>query len=146
MSVWKISARKLISYEQNVYHILNEELKKTGLNASLRAKHKSDQLKMSKQEKANIILVSPSRPFTIALSRSLTLFLCAQSAPSSLYFLSFATSWLPDPPLPPLLLLLLCVLMVFRREKIDNCSSICTGAVSCYHNCCCWLLWTMYYY
>lgn len=137
MSVWKISARKLIRYEQNVYHILNEELKKTGLNASLRAKHKSDQLKMSKHEKANIILCPPPfLPFALPLTHTLPL--C--TAPT------FPLSHLLSPGCPTPAAAAVCVLMVLRREKIDNCSSICTGAVSCYHNCCCWLLWTMYYY
>lgn len=108
----KFSARKLISYEQNVYHILNEELKKTGLNASLRAKHKSDQLKMSKQEKANIILVSPSRPFACRC-RALTLLLRVHN---SSFFSALALS-------------LICYLLV-ARPPVAAAAAMCVDGVS----------------
>lgn len=91
MSEWmkekKISARKLISYEQYVYYILNEKLKKkTAMNASLRVKHKSDQLKISKQEKANIISFPP-----LAFPLS--------SSALSLFFALICYLLLPDPRL-----------------------------------------------
>lgn len=81
-----------------------EAYKKTGLNASLRAKHKSDQLKMSKQEKANIILcIYPPSHLPPNLFHSLLRF----SSPLASHLLSSGARTPRS----------CCVLMVFRRKK-----------------------------